>query len=136
MENTLENKKRFFALYETQEIAKSSKSAIPHIVSAYFVMGHHYLELKPLSMISHEELSKCLKILGTKPFDPVIDKELFDDFKDSFIEGFKNKEFYGTFYPYRVIELIDHLRSKGYVLPWMGLSVEKLQKYGWIKLNK
>ena len=27
-------------------------------------------------------------------------------------------------------EAYDYLRSKGYALPWMGLSVEKLIEYG------
>jgi hypothetical protein len=29
----------------------------------------------------------------------------------------------------------DYLRSKGYALHWMDLSVEDLVEYGWIKLN-
>lgn len=28
---------------------------------------------------------------------------------------------------------IDYLRSKGYALPWMGLSVKDLIDYGWVK---
>lgn len=31
-------------------------------------------------------------------------------------------------------EEITYLRSKGYALPWMGLSVEQQIEYGWIKL--
>jgi hypothetical protein len=30
----------------------------------------------------------------------------------------------------------DYLRSKGYALPWMDLSVEDLVEYGWIKLKE
>ena len=30
---------------------------------------------------------------------------------------------------------IDYLRSKGYALPYMDLSVEDLISYGWIKLK-
>lgn len=29
----------------------------------------------------------------------------------------------------------DYLRSKGYALPWMGLSVEDLVSYGWVKIK-
>lgn len=32
------------------------------------------------------------------------------------------------------IKALDYLRSKGYALPYMGLSVEKQIEYGWIKL--
>lgn len=34
-----------------------------------------------------------------------------------------------------LIETIDYIRSKGYALPWMGLSVEQQIEYGWIKLK-
>ena len=33
-----------------------------------------------------------------------------------------------------VLNVYDFLRSKGYALPWMGLSVEKLVEYGWVVL--
>lgn len=33
------------------------------------------------------------------------------------------------------MQVVDFLRSKGYVLPWMGLSVEQLVEFGWIKLK-
>ncbi|MGD1319184.1 hypothetical protein [Chryseobacterium sp. 2R14A] len=32
------------------------------------------------------------------------------------------------------IEIVDYLRSKGYALPFRGLSVEKMVTYGWIRL--
>jgi len=31
--------------------------------------------------------------------------------------------------------IVDHLRSKGYALPWMGLSVDQMVEAGWIKLK-
>jgi hypothetical protein len=34
-----------------------------------------------------------------------------------------------------MFELHDYLRSKGYALPWMGLSVDELVEYGWVKLK-
>lgn len=43
---------------------------------------------------------------------------------------------YTSLDPLKVIQVIDYLRSKGYVLPWMGLSVEKLVEYGWVKLKE
>lgn len=39
---------------------------------------------------------------------------------------------------YRVvgyIQIVDFLRSKSYAIPYMGLSVEKLIEYGWVKLK-
>ena len=37
---------------------------------------------------------------------------------------------------YNSLNLYDYLRSKGYALPYMGLSVEKQIEYGWIKLKE
>ena len=36
----------------------------------------------------------------------------------------------------KMANTVDYLRSKGYALPWMDLSVEDLVKYGWIKLKE
>lgn len=33
-------------------------------------------------------------------------------------------------------KVADYLRSKGYALPYMGISVEDQIKYGWIKLTE
>lgn len=37
--------------------------------------------------------------------------------------------------PVPYIAIVDYLRSKGYALPWMGLSVEEMVEAGWIKLT-
>ena len=34
------------------------------------------------------------------------------------------------------IQSLDYLRSKGYALPYMDLSVEDLVEYGWVKLKE
>ncbi|MDV3490968.1 hypothetical protein CMV03_07160 [Elizabethkingia anophelis] len=34
-----------------------------------------------------------------------------------------------------VSRIIDYLRSRGYALPWMEISVQKLIEYGWVKLK-
>lgn len=36
--------------------------------------------------------------------------------------------------PIAYILITDYLRSKGYALPWMGLSVEEMISAGWIRL--
>lgn len=33
------------------------------------------------------------------------------------------------------LTMYDYLRSKGYALPWMGLTVDELVEYGWIKIK-
>lgn len=37
--------------------------------------------------------------------------------------------------PIAYIIIVDYLRSKGYAIPYMGLTVEKQIEYGWIKLT-
>lgn len=133
LERSVENKAKFIALHWGQKIALYKG----HL---YNTVGNHndedVLELKPLSDISDEDLILCLTILGTKHILPTDSKEFIQELRNSFIEGLENPEFYGTFYPFRVIKLIDFLRSRGYALPWMGLSVEELINRGWIKLLK
>ena len=34
------------------------------------------------------------------------------------------------------LQVFDYLRSKGYAAPWMGLSVKRMIKEGWIKLKE
>lgn len=61
----------------------------------------------------------------------------FAKFKD---EGFKShtinigKVNLSAELPIAYIAIVDYLRSKGYALPYMGLSVKKMVEYGWIKL--
>lgn len=38
--------------------------------------------------------------------------------------------------PVPYIAIVDFLRSKGYALPWNGISVEEQIEFGWIKLKK
>lgn len=125
MENKLENKMKFFALYYGQKAKRSylpEQSSLSEIDGTCFYIGHliinGFLELKPLSLITDEDASKIGFING-------------GDFKFYLEEnqlGFD--KIIDRLTPYRV----DYLRSKGYALPWLELSVAKLQEYGWIKL--
>lgn len=38
-------------------------------------------------------------------------------------------------YLHNALKISDYLRSRGYALPWMGVSVEEQIKRGWIKLK-
>lgn len=38
--------------------------------------------------------------------------------------------------PVPYIAIVDFLRSKGYALPWNGISVEEQIEFGWIKLKQ
>lgn len=113
MENTLENKAKFFAQYWGQPVLMSNNDPKCYVIRVKFEHAedidiNDYLELKPLSSITDEDLDKtnygCIEM--------ILEKGYWLDVKNS-----------------------DLLRSLGYALPWMGLSIEQLQEYGWIKIK-
>lgn len=110
-----ENKSKFFALYWGQKVVKDKSSQLLY-VSPNINLEHEswFLTLKPLSAISDEDVE-------------IIDLGLEDYNED----GWWNK--HGDFYWWASTD-VDYLRSKGYALPWMGLSVEEMIQAGWIKL--
>lgn len=120
MENTLENKAKFFAQYWGQLVFSKTHGSTTHILD-YIRLGgisdSSIIELKPLSQISD----------GDKEFLDALQASSFDEYGYWFGMG-------GVHY-YQPFE-VDYLRSKGYALPWMGLSVEQLIEYSWIKLKE
>ncbi|MFP7656107.1 hypothetical protein [Chryseobacterium proteolyticum] len=154
MENTLENKARFFAQYWGQNVYRI-KDGIDepgkNIINDDLVA---FLELKPLSMISDEEAIEVAKIVSPMLFEGngddgghVVDKTEKEwisvihkrkiisvdiDF-DGYVYEYHEDENYLR--PIRSSYGTDFLRSKGYALPWNGLSVEKMIEYGWIKIK-
>ena len=125
MENTLENKAKFFALYYGQKILiwndKISQNLIKLKLNILidYIDTTDILELKPLSSISDEDAIEVSKLCVNGD-----DKRI------------ENIKVYARIYALQSALINDFLRSRGYALPWMGLSVEKLIKYGWIKLKE
>lgn len=113
MENTLNNKGKFFAQYWDQKVMtkvvrgeNKAKITTHNDVCSNWKFGElveSYLELKPLSSITDEDAKK----LGYS--SPFLLK--------------KHSSFQ-----------VDELRALGYALWWHDLSVEKQIEYGWIKL--
>ena len=131
IQNTLENKTKFFAQYWGQDVlcrvifGKNKNEIIMHNTPcSNLKLGEiidSYLELKPLSRISDEdaiEISKEYPAFGSNIRNSV--KELFQEFDDLELS----------------IKTGDYFRSKGYALPYMDLSVEDLVEYGWVKLKE
>lgn len=106
MENTLENKAKFFAQYWGQKCGKNQYCNLS--INKSNILNITHLELKPLSQISDENAKK----LG------------FTNSRDFLAVGNKDNRYN-----------VDFLRSKGYALPYMDLSVEDLVEYGWVKLK-
>lgn len=140
MENTLENKAKFFAQYWGQKILKGIPYDAPSLgcrrvwaknIDRGILVS--YLELKPLSQITDEDAKEVIGAtechlrqndehsgyFGMSPSGIFVDS--LNGYGDSYHIG--NKQ-------------LDYLRSKGYVLPYNGLSVENQIEYGWVKLKK
>lgn len=107
MENTKENKAKFFAQYWGQEVAYVCyPQEEPHIwvLQDYNINHTDHLQLKPLSSVTDEDAIK----LGYGNAKHLLSNILYNR---------------------------DELRQLGYALDWCGLSVEKQIEYGWVKLK-
>lgn len=161
-ETDLNLKARFFALYWGQEVLIAN----PHVNQKhpfsctqpwiYHNTDIAYLILKPLSKISDEDAIEVAKIVSPLLFLSLgnDNKQFIDKSETDFISvKHKRKRFSvdidldGYVYeyselennytrPYKSYAGTDYLRSKGYALPYMDLSVKDLQDYGWIKLEE
>jgi hypothetical protein len=119
-----ENKAKFLDLYVGQESDNSSPTyskisrSLNDMVS--LGIGDYAVKLKPLSSISDEDKEIVTKYHNTN-LVKINDFGGFEPWDDGdFILWNGNQ--------------IDYLRSKGYALPWMGLSVNKMVEAGWIKI--
>ena len=127
---TQENKQIFFALYWGQNLGKinSYNRNVLSLVSEYNINYIDFLELKPLSRITEEDY-KDIPDLYYGSADSwfnaqrIYTYETLEECVSKVIEKLKPAQY-------------DYLRSKGYALPYMGLSIETLQEYGWIKIKE
>lgn len=110
-----ENKAKFLDLYIGQESDNSAfaysevSRSLNDMVALGF--GDYAVKLKPIKSISDEDARDC-NYVDARQFHFYLRKRS------------------------DCPELYDILRSKGYALPWMGLSVEEMVDAGWIKLNE
>lgn len=137
MENTLENKAKFFAQYWGQDLIKvempewgGKTRIVDSLTLESDSFNRFYLELKPLSSITDEELVKIAKF-----YESTAHNVKLDDGQISF------DFIYGDQGASGAIEISDGychdwLRSNGFATEWMGLSVETMIEYGWIKLKE
>jgi len=140
MENTIENKAKFFALYWGQQVLcwKSDTSSHKHkIVGGHSIANmvknthnlNEYLGLKSLSQISDEDAIEVAKLHGFVSFEGVeINSNGYYVLQP---RGRKSFIFFVDMW----LPETDYLRSKGYALPWKGITVEKMIEYNWIKLK-
>ena len=160
LENTLQNKSRFFALYWGVKCLKNE--LLNELIPAHKVdksncngLPQQFLELKPLSQISDEDAIEVAKLVSPMLFEGrgkngghYIDKSeigwysvkhegktlMVDIDLDGYVFEYDEIDEYKR--PSRSLIGTDYLRSKGYALPYIDLSVEDLVEYGWIKLKE
>lgn len=153
MENTIKNKSAFIGCYMNQPILYSKiwGNAVevcfgynPAIVND----NEAHLKLKQLYQIKDEEAIEIAKIrlktAGLKVENGEYLVNRHDNFDVSIVfcsDGFhrsviiqENSIIHFDSFSQISIEEGDFLRSKGYAIPYMGLSVEKLVEYGWVVL--
>lgn len=122
-ENTIENKQKFFAQYWGQKIVNWNNNLQIKLKLNVLINetdSLDLLELKPLSLITDDDAEGYLHFIGCHSFGERIQQAKIQIKEDC----------------HNDIHMSDYLRSKGYALPWMGLSVETLVNYGWIKLKE
>lgn len=146
-----ENKAKFFALYWGQEIFryrnvdKISPQAINIHVDHYtlnptVVFEFGYIVLKHLSSISDEDAIEVAKINTSIDWNNGLEPSVWiNSFGYKVVSnGTGLIQRYGQTLicePYLSLHQFQLLISKGYALPWMGLSVEEMVEAGWIKLT-
>ena len=159
MENNLENKARFFAQYWGQFVFKTNHEASKYALNEVDItsINHDWLndgllELKPLSSITDEDAVGVAKIEGYNPVNKVTRDKYFINvwvepknswdynakvcipLNGGYIEHDNNQTYEDNATTGVTPSAYDYLRSKGYSLTYMGLSVDKQIEYGWIKL--
>lgn len=173
IENNLENKSKFFAIYFGQYIGytpllgNDKKYVQGNFLILSGVGQSSYIKLKPLESISDEELRDIAEIHIGKKSEVFIDKskdnsfisvqyskqnsenpnydfismELWlttDDCEISNNWNYHNKRGISNSKENirNILHIYDFLRSKGYAIPFMDLTIQDLIDYGWIKLVK
>lgn len=140
--NTLENKAKFFAQYWGQKLWKEYKNINCHDTVDILeeLTNNDYLEIAPLlSITDGHAIELYRQVLYKKTHyeshQLTIDDEI-NQGKELAFSCLYLKGGYCGFSAGTGLFVSDYLRSKGYALPYLGLSVEKQIEYGWVKLKE
>ena len=130
MENNLENKENFFMIYWKQDVAIKNKSIGPVFKfevneSTITDIDNYLLKLKSISEISDEDAIEVAKIYG---WIKILSDNGNANAMRIYLTKSDNAAILATNKDW---EILDFLRSKGYLLPWMGISTEELISRGW-----
>ena len=145
-ENTLENKAKFFAQYWGQHVLYFSSDFLRKIdnLTLDSIENDDFLELKPLSQITNEDVIQGIMITYNKTYEDlgeILEVKHYNTFSSITTtragQNFKTHRSIHHWNGNRKIGSMecDYFRSKGYAIPYMDLSVEDLVEYGWVKLK-
>lgn len=136
-----ENKAKFFAQYWGQDILCSDMygdgGTIYSATMKDSSIKNEWLELKPLSDIRDEDAIEVCNIVHNKAY---VFTNVEIHHGKLFVRrllGFKFGNLTDNNYkPDITSRVVDFLRSRGYLVPWMGLSCEELIEAGWAKYKE
>lgn len=148
MENTIENKAKFFSNYYLQNVYCWHDDNLPLDLLDNSKLNLMYSEndiisLRKIKDIKDNEFIELAQIFGKANIGCVFQRRN-DVIEFIGIEYFKlyfNGLIFYTNDPYEdldsllLLEGYDYLRGKGFALPYKGLSIEEQLEYGWIKLT-
>lgn len=151
MENTLENKAKLFAQYwgQTVLVWPTSENGINQKVGVTYMskfgVKNRALELIPIHLISDEDAIEIGKLMGIwnakeiKESGDEINTQL-RNYGEMFTSSIGKHWGAGMSHPFAtsstdILMAYDFLRSKGYALPYNGLSVEEQVSLGWVVLK-
>lgn len=139
MENTLENKAKFFAqywghMYTYKNDFGTFKEKVGDFHFRTDVSKEEcFLSLKPLSSISDED-AFVLGCLMVKDPEDYISATTHNDSLGVWLKMERENGGKGFYLNLNLSVVVDKARELGYAADWNGLSVEKQIEYGWIKL--
>jgi len=133
MENTTENKLKFFALYYGQDVLRHEKwklasdkiSGISSLLSK-----NYHLELRSIESITDEE---CIELfdLTANPKTLIL---LVDNINKIHQIRFHINWKLANNKSFEQIE-IDWFRLKGFLVPFMNLTTDQIIEFGWAKIK-
>ncbi|MGU3377680.1 hypothetical protein [Chryseobacterium sp. M5A1_1a] len=144
MENTLENKSKFFARYWGQEVLNGNGLIYSATMKTKLSDNGDFLELKPLSSITDEDAIQGILLLYNESIEDlgeIIEISHRDTFSSitTIDKGTTFKTNRSIHHWEGILKIgsteSDFFCSKGYAVQWMKLSVETQIEFGWVKLK-
>lgn len=147
MESSIKNKERFLLQYQAtyscfENVHNTSWFIVPNIVFGPKVdLGNTGLknleelpplELKHIAYAKMEDIKHCLSKIFADGYEK---HSSYLEYCES--QNYDNDQMKRYFLKAKYLfslEIYDYLRSKGYAVPWNGITVEELVELGWIKL--